>query len=114
MKMNLTSKPRKAVAVEMFYDGNTRSWCIFKIDKDSCQIGDATYVHSKREAEKEREQMEKEIGSRGKQTPCDTGACPYAAELASSCAYNCGVGVPEEPEKCAVCGAPAGCCDCEE
>jgi hypothetical protein len=56
--------PEPQAHVRRWFDRITRSWCVQSIDAEGNQIGEATYVGSRREAlaeEKERRQALKNI-----------------------------------------------------
>ena len=49
---------------DMWYDRHTRSWIVQLKDRYGNQIGDATYVYSKREATAERKYLQEKHGLR--------------------------------------------------
>ena len=48
--------------VEKWYDRHTRNWVVQLKDKSGCQVGNATYVYTKDEAEREVELIKKSYG----------------------------------------------------
>ena len=47
----------KTRTVDVWYDRYSRSWVVQEKDADDNQVGDAIYVHTKREAEIERNEI---------------------------------------------------------
>ena len=50
----------KISSIVMFYNRSAKSWSISKRDKKGYQIGDATWVYSKKEAIDQKKEWEKE------------------------------------------------------
>jgi hypothetical protein len=48
-------------ATNRWYDRATRSWVVTTVTKDGYQVGDATYVHSKREALADEARRQREL-----------------------------------------------------
>lgn len=66
MRIRLDGSPEKDIyiphKVEKWYNRSSKSWVVQVLDRYGNQIGDASYVHSRKEADDEVEYLERTNG----------------------------------------------------